>query len=174
MDKIVIFCSASNDAPAKFNESAYSLVSALCAKGYGIVSGGSFRGTMGYVAKAVVDCGGFHKGVLPRFMAQFAFDGLSETIWTETMAERKEEMRRGSIAAIAFPGGIGTLDEIIETHVLKKLGRYHGRVIVFNPDGFFGPFLSLLDHYVSSGMLTPKDRALVEVFDTEEALLASF
>ena len=89
------------------------------------------------------------------------------------MALRKEEMRRDTVAAIALPGGIGTLDEIIETHVLRKLERYSGRVIVLNLNGFFEPFLALLDHYVATGMLTPEDRRLVESFDTVEALLAT-
>ncbi|MBQ4285925.1 MAG: LOG family protein, partial [Bacteroidales bacterium] len=74
----------------------------------------------------------------------------------------------------ALPGGTGTLDELIETQVLKKLGKYDGRVIVLNLDGFYDPFLALLDHYVSTGMLTPADRSLVETFDTIPSLLASF
>ncbi|MBQ4285931.1 MAG: LOG family protein, partial [Bacteroidales bacterium] len=74
---------------------------------------------------------------------------------------------------IALPGGTGTLDELIETQVLKKLGKYDGRVIVLNLDGFYDPFLALLDHYVSTGMLTPADRSLVETFDTVPSLLAS-
>ena len=174
MKQVVVFCSASNQAPAAFNVCAAKLVAGLCEKGYGIVSGGTVLGTMGVVSETVVRCGGHHKGVLPRFMQHHAFSGLSETVWTDTMAQRKEEMRRDTVAAIALPGGIGTLDELIETHVLKKLDCYHGRVIVLNLDGFFDPFLALLDHYVATGMLTPQDRDLVESFDSEQALLASF
>ena len=174
MKQIVIYCSASEAAPEKFNIKAAELVKGLCAKGYGIVSGGTLRGTMGAVSRAVISCGGHHKGVLPRFMSHFAFDGLSETVFTDTMALRKEEMRRDTIAAIALPGGTGTLDELIETQVLKKLGQYKGRVIILNLDGFFNPFLALLDHYVATGMLTPQDRTLIESFDSVESLLGSF
>ena len=173
MKQVVIYCSASNAAPREFNVQAGLLVEGLCAKGYGIVSGGSYRGTMGAVSDAVVRSGGHHKGVLPRFMEKFAYDNLSEIAWTDSMALRKEEMRRDTVAAIALPGGIGTLDEIIETHVLRKLERYSGRVIVLNLNGFFEPFLALLDHYVATGMLTPEDRRLVEKYDTVEALLAT-
>lgn len=172
--KVVIYCSSSSTIPARYNKGAEEVVAGLCRKGYGIVSGGSFRGTMGVVSDTVVRCGGYHKGVLPRFMKQLVYDSLSETVWTETMADRKEEMRRDTIAAIALPGGTGTLDELIETQVLKKLGRYHGRVIVLNLDGFFNPFFALLDHYVASGMLTPEDRNLIESFDSPQDLLASF
>lgn len=174
MKTVAIFCSASHSVPRQFNESAARVVVGLCAKGYGIVSGGSFRGTMGAVADAAVRCGGHHKGVLPRFMEKLVYDGLSETVWTETMSQRKEEMRRGTVAAIALPGGIGTLDEIIETHVLRKLAQYDGRVIILNLDGFFDPFLALLDHYVATGMLEREDREIVECYDSAEALLASF
>ena len=174
MNKVVIYCSSSNAIPRKYNDGAAAVVAGLCAKGYGIVSGGSFRGTMGVVSDTAAAGGGYHKGVLPRFMSSLVYDGLSEVVWTETMAERKEEMRRDTVAAIALPGGIGTLDELIETHVLKKLGRYNGRVIVFNLDGFFNPFFDLLDHYIATGMLTPEDRDLLECFDSPEALLASF
>lgn len=174
MKKIVLFCSASSEAPAEFNACAAKLVAGLCERGYGIVSGGTVLGTMGVVSGTVVRCGGYHKGVLPRFMQRHAFPGLTETVWTDTMSQRKEEMRRDTVAAVALPGGIGTLDEIIETHVLKKLDCYHGRVIVLNLNGFFDPFLALLDHYVATGMLAEKDRNLVECFDSVEALLASF
>ncbi len=174
LQKIAIFCSASRVVPKVYNEQAAPVVAGLCRKGYAIVSGGSFLGTMGVVSETVAQCGGYHKGVLPRFMEQYAYQELTETVWTDTMAQRKEEMRRDTLAVIALPGGIGTLDELIETHVLKKLGQYSGRVVLLNTEGFFNPFLTLLDHYVATGMLTPKDRALVECFDTPEALLASF
>ncbi len=174
MKNVVIFCSASYAAPRKFNEKAAMVVEGLCAKGYGIVSGGTGKGTMGWVSDAAVKCGGHHKGVLPRFMNGIEYPGLSETVWTETMSERKEAMREGTVAAIALPGGIGTLDEIIETMVLKKLGRYEGRVIVLNLDGFFNPFLALLDHYVATGMLPAEDRLLIENITSVEELLAGF
>jgi len=173
MEKIVLFCSASKDAPKPFNEAAAALVEGLCGKGYGIVSGGTTLGTMGVVSDTVVRCKGFHKGVLPRFMEKFAYPALSETVWTDTMSERKEEMRRDTVAAIALPGGIGTLDELIETQVLIKLKCYSGRLIVLNLDGFFAPFLALLDHYVATGMLTQHDRNLVECFDSVDSLLAT-
>ena len=174
MKKIVFFCSASDQCPKEYNQNAAKVVEALCEKGYGIVSGGTVLGTMGVISNTVAKCGGYNKGVLPSFMQGLDFPGLSEVIWTDTMSERKEEMRKDTIAAVALPGGIGTLDELIETHVLVKLRQYHGRVIVLNLGGFFNPFLALLDHYVATGMLTTKDRQLVESYDTAEALLTSF
>lgn len=174
MKTVAIFCSSSSQIDPKYSRAANTLVQGLCEKGYGIVSGGSFRGTMGVVADAAKASGGYHKGVLPRFMAGLVYDGLSDTVWTPTMSVRKEEMRKGTIAAIALPGGIGTLDELIETQVLIKLGQYKGRLILLNCDGFFEPFRALLNHYVAENMLTPEDMAIVEFIDTPEAILSTF
>ena len=86
------------------------------------------------------------------------------------MAERKERMREGTAAVIALPGGIGTLDELVDTLVLSKLGRYPGKIYALNLDGFFDPFKALLDHYVATGMLSKEDRALVTFADSVEEL----
>ena len=174
MNRIVIYCSASGSIERKYNDAARDVVAGLCQKGYTIVSGGTILGTMGVVSDTVLQCGGHHRGVLPRFMEPLAHKGLTETVWTDTMARRKEEMRSGTVAAIALPGGIGTLDELIETLVLKKLGRYEGRVIVLNIDGFFNPLLALLDHYVETAMLARTDRALIECFNSAKELTDSF
>ena len=169
--KIVIFCSASNDIDPRFNQAARNLVRAACSLGYTIVSGGTVKGTMKVVADEVVACGGTHIGILPRFMTEYHYPALTRTIWTETMAERKEKMREGTNAAIALPGGIGTLDELIDTLTLAKLGIYRGRVIALNVDGFYDPLVSLLDHYVSTGMLDPQSRLLID-FPSSVAELA--
>ena len=168
--KAVVFCSASGDIDPKYNEAAREVVRALHSYGWTLVSGGSFRGTMGVIADEMKRLGGKHIGVLPRFMAGLEYDGLTELHWSVTMADRKERMRQGTEAAIALPGGIGTLDEIIETHVLAKLGRYGGKVFALNVDGFFNPFKALLDHYVATGMLEPRDRELLVFADTVEEL----
>ena len=168
--KAVIFCSASYGIDPKFSEAAREVVRALHAYGWGLVSGGSFRGTMGVIADEMERLGGEHIGVLPRFMKGLEYPRLTELVWADTMAERKERMREGTAAAIALPGGIGTLDEIIETLVLAKLGRYGGKVFALNLDGFFDPFKALLDHYVATGMLEPRDRAMLVFADTVEEL----
>ena len=168
--KAVVFCSASGDIDPKYNEAAREVVRALHSYGWTLVSGGSFRGTMGVIADEMQRLGGKHIGVLPRFMAGLEYDGLTELHWSDTMADRKERMRQGTEAAIALPGGIGTLDELIETHVLAKLGRYGGKVYALNVDGFFDPFKALLDHYVATGMLEPRDRALLVFADTPAEL----
>ena len=114
--KIVFFCSASFDIDEKYkyNQAAREATRAACSLGYTVVSGGTVKGTMGVVADEVVRCGGRHVGIIPRFMEDVVYPSLDETVWTDTMAERKELMREGTCVAVALPGGIGTLDELIE------------------------------------------------------------
>lgn len=174
MDKIAIYCSASDDSPRKYHDSAKVLVDGLCRIGYAVVSGGSWRGMMGAVSDAADGAGGYHKGVMPRFLAPYIYENLSETVWTDTMSERKEHMRLDTIASIALPGGIGTLDELIETMVLIKLGQYSGRLYVLNHDGFYEPFRKLLQHYAAEGMMSYEDIDLVRFADTPEDILKEF
>ena len=117
---------------------------------------------MGEIGRELAAVGGKHVGIIPRFMEPLVFPELSEVIWTDTMAERKALMREKASVAVALPGGIGTLDEFIETMVLLKLGKWAGRMYVLDIDGFYGPFRTLLDHYVATGMLDEVTRSLVE------------
>jgi hypothetical protein len=173
MKQVTIFCSASNKIDPKYNAAARELVRALHALGYGIISGGGARGTMGAITDESVRICGHHTAVLPNFMRGLENTHVSKVVWTNTMSSRKEGMREESVAAIALPGGIGTLDEFVETHVLRKLGRYHGRLFALNLDGFYNPYKALLDHFVNTGMLEPQDRDLVSFPETVEELVAN-
>jgi len=168
---VLIFCSASYTIDPAYNEAARSLVRALCAKGYGIVSGGTVKGTMGVVSEEVVSCGGEHRGVIPRFMKDLVYPNLTEVVWTDTMSERKEAMREGTCAAVALPGGIGTLDELAETLTLAKLNKYTGKVMALNMNGFYEPLKALLDHYVKTEMLDEASRKLITFPETVEDLV---
>jgi hypothetical protein len=127
---------------------------------------------MGVVADEIVRCGGTHTGVIPRFMAEYLYPALDKVVWADTMAERKEAMREGTVAAIALPGGIGTLDELIGTLTLAKLGKYSGKVIAFDYDGFFEPLKALLEHYISAGMMDRDTMELLHFPRTAEEVAA--
>ena len=167
-----IYCAASERIHPKYNQAARQLARALHQRGYTLVSGGGKVGTMGAITDESVRCGGRHIAVLPRFMEGLENPAVSQVLWTDTMAERKEKMREGSSVAIALPGGIGTLDELMETHVLRKLGRFTGPVLALNLDGFYDPLIALLDHYVATGATTRADADLLQFPRTVEELLA--
>ena len=113
--RAVIYCSSSSDIDPVYNEAARQIVRAACLAGYDIVSGGSWRGTMGHVCDEALKYGVRVIGVIPRFMKGFEHPRLTDCIWTDKMSERKDAMREGTCLAIALPGGIGTLDEVAET-----------------------------------------------------------
>jgi len=170
--KVVVFCSSVSEIDPAYKEAARELTRALHASGFSLVSGGGERGLMGECVRASAACGGVHSGVLPRFMKGLESPSLTEAVWTDTMAERKEKMREGTCAAIALPGGIGTLDELIETHTLKKLDRYAGKLYALNVNGFYDPLKALLDHYVATGMMTRADASLLQFPATVAELMA--
>lgn len=169
--KIAVFCSASYTIDPKYNKVAREFVRAASLRGYGIVSGGTIKGTMGEISEELRDCGGWHLGVIPRFMKQYVYPELSEVIWTDTMAERKTLLREGTTAVVALPGGIGTLDEVIETYALLHLKQYDGRIFLLNHEGFYEPLRTLLQHYVDMNMLSPETFARIEILETPEAIL---
>lgn len=169
--RIAVFCSASYTIDPKYNAVAREFVRAAASAGYGIVSGGTVKGTMGVICDELILCGGTHVGVLPRFMKGLDHEGMSDTIWVDTMSQRKELMRKDTVAAVALPGGIGTLDELMETLTLKKLGQYDGQVIVINCDGFYDPLAALMDYYVETEMLDPQSRKLLRfAADVDEVM----
>lgn len=174
MKKIAVFCSASNKIDPRYNEAARELTRGLHAKGYALVSGGGAIGTMGAITDESVKCGGDHTAVLPEFMRGLENKAVSRVVWTDSMASRKAAMREGTVAVIALPGGIGTMDELIETHTLRKLQKYGGDLFALNLDGFYTPLKALLDHFVETGMLEPRDRALVKFPETVKELLDCF
>ena len=151
--KMAVFCSASFDIDPKYNKVAREFVRAASLRGYGIVSGGTIKGTMGEISDELHQMGGYHLGVIPRFMEQYVYPDLSEVIWTDTMAERKTLLRKDTAAVVALPGGVGTLDELIETVALVHLKKYDGKVLLLDHEGFYEPLKALLKHYLDTGMM---------------------
>ena len=170
--KAVVFCSASFDIDDKYNDLARCAVRALHGCGYGMVSGGTVKGTMKVIADEARRLGMEHTGILPRFMKGLEYTGATTIVWTGTMSERKEAMREGTCLAVALPGGIGTLDELIETLTLAKIGRYGGRVVAFNFEGFYDLLKDLLDHYVATGMLDADSREMIMFPETIDGFVA--
>ena len=170
-NKIAVFCSASFEIDPKYNKVAREFVRAASLRGYGIVSGGTIKGTMGEISDELHACGGYHLGVIPRFMEQYVYPDLTEVIWTDTMAQRKTLLREGTCAVVALPGGIGTLDEVIETFALVHLKQYFGKIFILNHEGFYEPLRKLLQHYVDEKMLSQQTMDKIGFADTTEQLL---
>ena len=171
MKKIAVFCSASSEIDPKYNKVAREFVRAASLRGYGIVSGGTVKGSMGEISDELHACGGYHLGVIPRFMQQYVYPDLTEVIWTDTMAERKTLLREGTCAVVALPGGIGTLDEVIETFALVHLKQYFGKIFLLNHDGFYEPLRQLLRHYVDMRMMTEETFSKIVFAENPDEIL---
>ncbi len=169
--KIAVFCSASFEIDPKYNKVAREFVRAASLRGYGIVSGGTVKGSMGEISDELHACGGYHLGVIPRFMQQYVYPDLTEVIWTDTMAERKTLLREGTCAVVALPGGIGTLDEVIETFALVHLKQYFGKIFLLNHDGFYEPLRQLLRHYVDMRMMTEETFSKIVFAENPDEIL---
>ena len=87
------------------------------------------------------------------------------------MAERKTLLRKDTCAVVALPGGVGTLDEVIETLALLHLKQYHGKIFVLNHDGFYEPLRQLLEHYVRTGMMTEATMSRMVFAETTEEII---
>ena len=170
-NKIAVYCSASFEIDPKFNKVAREFVRAASLRGYGIVTGGTVKGTMGEVSDELYACGGYHLGVIPRFMEQYVYPDLSEVIWTDTMSERKTLLRKDTCAVVALPGGVGTLDEVIEVLALVHLKQYFGKIFLLNHDGFYEPLRRLLQHYVDMKMMSGATMEKVVFADTPQDIL---
>ena len=173
MKKIAVFCSASFNIDKKYNTVARDFVRKASSRGYGIVTGGPIKGPMGEISDELHTCGGYHLGVIPRFMEQYVYPDLSEVIWTDTMAERKALLRKDTCAVVALPGGVGTLDEVIEVLALVHLKQYFGKIFLLNHEGFYEPLRQLLQHYVDMKMMTEATMSKVVFAEKPQDILNS-
>ena len=169
--KIAVFCSASFTIDPKYNKVAREFVRAASLCGDGIISGGTIKGTMGEISDELASIGGFHRGVIPRFMEQYVYPDLTEVVWTDTMAQRKVLLREGTEAVVALPGGIGTLDEVMDTFACIHLKQYDGEIFMLNHEGFYEPLRQLLQHYVDENMLVKDTMSRIHFADTPGQLI---
>lgn len=133
---------------------------------------------MGAVAEGALRAGGKVTGIIPRFLlpkeaSQPSLQRLDEVIETETMHERKHIMFERSDAFVALPGGIGTVEEIVEIMTWAQLGRHRKPMIFCNVAGFWGPMLALLEHMKAEGFLHTAERVQPLVIDDPEAVVAA-
>lgn len=146
--KICVYCGSGPGTDPAFVEAATTLGAAMAKAGIGLVYGGGDMGMMGAVAEAVRRNGGAVTGIIPEFLlnkerAGFNGDGL---IVTRDMHERKRKMFEMADAFVAMPGGIGTLEEIVEQMTWAQLGRHKKPILLANIKGFWDPLSALLDH----------------------------
>jgi uncharacterized protein (TIGR00730 family) len=152
---ICVYCGSSLGADPRFAEAADTLGAAMAAAGVGLVFGGGEDGLMGRLAHAVIDNGGRVTGIIPTFLIkrEHALKEAQELIVVEDMHQRKQKMFERADAFIALPGGVGTLEELVEQLTWVQLGRHAKPVLVADIGGFWRPLLSLIAHMHNLGFI---------------------
>jgi uncharacterized protein (TIGR00730 family) len=162
---VCVYCASSTSAHPEYREAAFRMGEVLAGRGITLIYGGGSRGSMGALADGALSKGGRVVGILPRFMAdlEWGHQGLTELKLVEDMRTRKHLMLTGAQAAIALPGGCGTLEELLEAITLKRLGLFLGPIILVNTRGFFRPLLELLSHAVGEHFMDERHSLMWQV-----------
>ena len=170
---VCVYCGSGLGLNPAYREAAQKLGAALAANNIGLVYGGGSLGLMGEVARATVDNGGRVTGIIPGFLVEkeAMMRDVDEIIVTEDMHQRKRLMFDRSDAFVALPGGVGTLEELVEQLTWVQLGRHTKPVVVANIDGFWTPFLSLLTHMKADTFIRPGLDVSFTVVDGAEKIV---
>jgi uncharacterized protein (TIGR00730 family) len=154
---VCVYCGSGPGTNPRFVEAAVALGKTFAENGVRLVYGGGSLGLMGAVAKSTLDHGGSVTGIIPEFLTarENALSSIQEMIVTPDMHERKRLMFERSDAFVALPGGIGTLEELVEQLTWQQLGRHSKPVLLANIDGFWEPLLALLAHMRATQFIRP-------------------
>jgi uncharacterized protein (TIGR00730 family) len=152
---ICVYCGSSPGTNPEFVEIARSFGQILAESGITLVFGGGSRGLMGALARATNEHGGRVVGIIPEFLKsrERVFSGAQEILVTPDMHERKRLMFERADAFVALPGGVGTLEELVEQLTWSQLGRHTKPILIANIHGFWDPLIELLDHMKRSGFI---------------------
>ena len=154
---ICVYCGSGPGSNPRFIEAAIALGKVLAENRIRLVYGGGSIGLMGALATSVLDHGGTVTGIIPDFLTsrENALTRVQELIVTPDMHERKRLMFERSDAFVALPGGVGTLEELVEQLTWKQLGRHTKPILLANVDGFWEPLLALLAHMRATQFIRP-------------------
>ncbi|WP_081852019.1 LOG family protein [Pseudorhizobium marinum] len=158
IQSICVYCGSQPGRDPAYIAAGRALGKSIAAHGLRLVYGGGTKGIMGAVAAGVLENGGRVTGIIPEFLVDMeatrqSLTKLDELIVTEDMHARKHAMFERSDAFVTLPGGIGTLEEIVEIMTWGQLGRHEKPMVFANIGGFWNPMLDLVDHMREQGFI---------------------
>ena len=170
---VCVYCGSSAGADPTFAEAARALGKTLAQNHIRLIYGGGSIGMMGALAGSVLAHGGNVTGIIPEFLVkkEHMLGGAQEIIVTRDMHERKRVMFERADAFVALPGGIGTLEELVEQLTWAQLGRHRKPILLANIAGFWEPLCELLDHMNALGFIHSTSRLNYLIADTVEEIL---
>ncbi|EFC48224.1 predicted protein, partial [Naegleria gruberi] len=173
---VAVYCAASENLPDEYKQASTEVGKLLARSSISLKYGAGNCGLMFRVAKGCMDEGGYVTGILPQFMVDRNWhvdkNFISELIITESMHERKQLMIQNVCACIALPGGVGTLEEVLESITWKQLGLFDGEIIILNTNQYYAHLIMLLDRAEQDGFVGKGDsRKLFKVAETPEQVI---
>jgi len=176
---VVVYCASSPLIDQHYVDAAAHMGELLAMNGITCINGAGRLGLMGALNDSVLRHGGKVKGIIPGFMvdAGWVHEHLTETIVTETIHERKAAMAHYSNAAIALPGGVGTLEELAEIITWKQLGLYSNPIVLLNMNHYYDHLLSFFDKMIEEKFMRSAHRGMWQVASSPAEvidLLANF
>jgi len=174
--RICVFCGSSPGALPEYTEAAEKLGNALVKNGIGLVYGGARIGMMGAIASAVMRANGEVIGVMPKGLVEkeVAFLGITDLRVVNSMHERKALMSELSDGFIALPGGLGTIEEILEVLTWSQLGIQKKPCGFLNVCHYYDKLIEFIDHAVEQEFINPESGKLILVDESPAALLKKF
>ena len=148
VERVCVYCGSGTGRNPAYSEAARNFGEALAKAGVGLVYGGGSLGLMGDLARATITAGGHVTGIIPEFLStrERMLRDVHELILTNSMHERKQLMFEKSDAFVALPGGVGTLEELVEQLTWSQLGQHTKPLVLANIDDFWRPLLVLFGH----------------------------
>ncbi|MFA5958528.1 MAG: TIGR00730 family Rossman fold protein [Hyphomicrobium sp.] len=148
IEGVCVYCGSGKGVDTAYAIAARKLGKALADSGIRLIYGGGSLGLMGEVARSALGAGGKVTGIIPEFLGsrEHMLQDVDELIVVENMHVRKQLMFDRADAFVALPGGVGTLEELVEQLTWSQLGRHTKPIVVANINGFWNPFLNLLEH----------------------------
>jgi uncharacterized protein (TIGR00730 family) len=169
---VCVFAGSARVSPHQHDALARDLGAALASAGLTVVYGGGGRGLMGTMADAALDAGARVIGVVPRglFAIEEVHPGRVEIVEVDDLLERKRVMIELSDAFVALPGGLGTLDELVEVVTWAQLGLHAKPVLLLEAAGYWSSLLDWVDSAVARGYVTTASRRLLQVVECAEVV----
>lgn len=152
---VTVYGASSSEIRPDYVRAAFEVGRLLALCGRTLVCGGGAEGLMGAVIDGNLSAGGTAVGIIPRFMADrgWGHQGLTSMLVAEDMHSRKSMMARAASAVIALPGGVGTLDELMEIITWRQLGLFKGPVAILNTRGYYQSLFAMLRHAEAQGFM---------------------
>lgn len=173
---ICVYCGSQPGSNAGYMDAGRALGRSIAEHGLGLVYGGGTRGIMGAVSSGTMSAGGRVTGIIPEFLmdkeaSKHSLSALTEVVVTRDMHERKHKMFEQSDAFVTLPGGIGTLEELVEQLTWSQLGQHQKPIVVANIEGFWEPFLDLLAHMKGDAFIRAGLDVRFSVVDSAEKIV---